>query len=54
MGIIAHYMGIIAHNTGIIASLQLKGMVRIGGTTGWSVSPLCPATSWSRSSWKLC
>jgi len=24
------------------------------GTTGQSVSPLCPARSWSRSSWKLC
>jgi len=24
------------------------------GTTGQSVSPVCPARSWSRSSWKLC
>jgi len=24
------------------------------GTTGQSVSPLCPVRPWSRSSWKLC
>jgi len=39
---------------GNITLIFKKGKRETWGTTGQSVSPLCPRKSWSRSSWKLC
>jgi len=39
---------------GKITPIFKKRRRKTQGATGQSVSPLCPASSWSGSSWKLC
>ena len=39
---------------GNITPVLKRAKRKTWGATGQSVSPLCPARSWSRSSWKLC